>query len=50
MRKHILEMGEKGVGYCYITDARAPNPWSGLPRYWEAEAALVQRVNERKAP
>ena len=50
MRKHVLAMGAKGVGYCYITDGRAPNPWGALPRYWEAEAAAVRGVNERKGP
>jgi serine/threonine protein kinase len=50
MRKYVLQMAEKRVGYCYITDGREPNPWRGLPRYWDAEATAVQRVNERKDP
>jgi serine/threonine protein kinase len=50
MRARILEMGDKRIGYCYVTEGKEPNPWDRLPRYWEREGAAVQEVNERKAP
>jgi serine/threonine protein kinase len=50
MREYIGEMPGKRFGYCYITDATGPNPWGGLPSYWEAEVAAVRRVNEGQGP
>ncbi len=50
MKRQLHETAEKKVGYCYVTDGTGPNPWDRLPRYWEAEVAAVQRLNERKAP
>jgi hypothetical protein len=38
-------MREKKIGYCFITDAQEPNPWGGLPPYWEAEVEAMQRAN-----
>ena len=42
MRKYVLAMGEKGVGYCYITDGRAPNPWRS---FWGSVRAEGQTAN-----
>lgn len=45
MREVIREMRDKKVGYCFVTDAKEPDPWKGLPSYWEAEAEAVRQVN-----
>jgi hypothetical protein len=45
MEQRIVEMREKKIGYCFITDAEAPNPWGRLPRYWDAEVEAVRRAN-----
>jgi serine/threonine protein kinase len=50
MKKYVRQMPGKKVGYCYITDAKGPNPWDRLPSYWEAEVAAVRRVNKGQAP
>ena len=50
MREYILEMADKRIGYCYVTDGQGVNPWGRLPVYWEVEVAAVRRVNERGAP
>jgi serine/threonine protein kinase len=47
MQKNIQEMSAKRIGYCYITDARLPNPWDRLPGYWQEEVAAVQQVGAR---
>ena len=47
MEGYLLEMRENRIGYCFITDAKLPNPWSRLPNYWEEEVRAVQQV---KAP
>jgi serine/threonine protein kinase len=46
MEKHVLEMREKKIGYCFITDGDQPNPWGRLPRYWSAEVEAVRRANQ----
>jgi serine/threonine protein kinase len=50
MERYILEMRDKKIGYCYITDGHDPNPWKGLPRYWEDEVKAVLKVNAQNAP
>jgi serine/threonine protein kinase len=45
MKHYVRELVAKGVGYCYITDGKEPNPWDRLPRYWQAEVEAVQQVN-----
>jgi hypothetical protein len=30
---------EQGVGNVYVTDDALPNPWDGLPTYWDEEVA-----------
>lgn len=50
MERYILEMRNKKIGYCYITDASGANPWNRLPRYWEDEVKAVQKVNAQNAP
>jgi hypothetical protein len=46
MKYYLQEMVAKRVGYCYITDGKGSNPWSRLPRYWEAEVEAVQQINQ----
>ena len=50
MERYVLQMRERNIGYCYITDGRGANPWNRLPRYWEAEVEAVQAVNAQKSP
>jgi serine/threonine protein kinase len=50
MKRYVLGMADKRLGYCYITDGVLPNPWGRLPGYWEAELAALQQANARKDP
>jgi serine/threonine protein kinase len=50
MKSQIRQIAEGNVGYGYVTNGKGANPWERLPPYWEAEAAAVRRLNERKAP
>jgi hypothetical protein len=43
MKKYVFEMADKKIGYCYIADAKEPNPWNRLPSYWETEVEAVLR-------
>jgi hypothetical protein len=36
---------DRGAGWLYITDDRAPNPWDRLPQYWSEEVAHVRELN-----
>jgi hypothetical protein len=45
MTNNVLDMRGQGIGYCFITDARGPNPWNRLPRYWRDEVEAVQQAN-----
>jgi hypothetical protein len=47
MKQTVREMRANGIGYGFITDAGEPNPWSRLPRYWEAELEAAQQTNPR---
>jgi hypothetical protein len=47
MKDNVQEMRERQIGNCFITDAKLPNPWSRLPRYWDEEVEAVQKVNAR---
>jgi serine/threonine protein kinase len=47
MKKNVLEMRVQRIGYCYITDAKLPNPWDRLPHYWDEEVEAVQQVDGR---
>jgi serine/threonine protein kinase len=48
MQQYVTEMQAKRIGYCYITDAKGANPWSRLPRYWDAEVEAIQQANASK--
>jgi hypothetical protein len=48
MEKQVLQMREKKIGNCFITEAQQPNPWGGLPRYWESEVEAVRRASENR--
>ncbi|WZP00738.1 spherulation-specific family 4 protein [Isosphaeraceae bacterium EP7] len=50
MRGSIRQAASGHLGYIYVSDAKSPNPWDHLPRYWEAEVDAVRRVNQRQAP
>jgi hypothetical protein len=45
MQEYVHQMADKKIGFCYITDAKEPNPWNRLPAYWEAEVEAVLQVN-----
>jgi hypothetical protein len=45
MEKTLLDVRDKKIGYCFVTDGEAPNPWGRLPAYWDAEVQAVIRVN-----
>lgn len=32
------------AGYLYITDDVLPNPWDGLPSYWDQEVSVVEQL------
>ena len=44
MRDMLKEAIIKRIGCVYVTDGKAPNPWSRLPTYWEAEVDTVARL------
>jgi hypothetical protein len=46
MKRDVLAMAGKRVGYCYVTDGGPPNAWGRLPGYWAEELAAVRQVNE----
>lgn len=45
MRQDVQKAARNGIGYVFITDRTAPNPYDRLPSYWEAEIAVVQQLN-----
>jgi hypothetical protein len=47
MKRYVLNMIDKRVGYGYITDGTGVNPWCRLPLYWDAEVDAVQQVNAK---
>ncbi len=44
MRTLLKEAIIKRIGYIYVTDGKLPNPWAGLPSYWDDEVAFVARI------
>jgi serine/threonine protein kinase len=44
MKNTLLDMRTQGIGYCFITDGKWPNPWDRLPRYWGDEVEAVQQA------
>jgi serine/threonine protein kinase len=44
MKQCLNQMRSNQIGYCYITDARQPNPWDRLPSYWDAEIVALQQT------
>jgi hypothetical protein len=48
MQTYIEKSPGLRLGYIFITDQQLPNPWLGLPRYWDAEVDAVRRVNLRQ--
>jgi hypothetical protein len=44
MRSMLREAIIKRIGYIYVTDGKNPNPWSGLPAYFEAEVDALTRL------
>lgn len=45
MRARIDDSVKHGFGYIFVTDDVLPNPWDGLPPYWEEEVEAVRRIN-----
>jgi Spherulation-specific family 4 len=44
MRPLLREAIIKRIGYIYVTDGKAPNPWARLPSYWAAEVEAVRQI------
>ncbi len=44
MRALLKEAIIKRIGYIYVTDGKSPNPWAGLPAYWEDEVEFVAKI------
>jgi hypothetical protein len=44
MKTNVLDMRVQGIGYCFITDGKWPNPWDRLPHYWGDEVEAVQQT------
>jgi hypothetical protein len=45
MKSVVRDMRAQGIGYCFVTDGKQPNPWSQLPRYWADEVETVKQAN-----
>jgi hypothetical protein len=45
MRAMIKDAIVKRIGYFYVSDGKAPNPWSKLPIYWDAEVDAVSGIH-----
>ena len=45
MRALIKDAILKRIGYLYISDAKPPNQWNTLPKYWEAEVDAVSHLD-----
>jgi hypothetical protein len=45
MRALIKDAILKRIGYLYISDAKPPNQWNALPKYWEAEVDVVSHLD-----
>jgi hypothetical protein len=45
MRALIKDAIRKRIGYLYISDAKPPNYWNTLPRYWEVEVDAVSHLD-----
>ncbi len=50
MKDYIQMASNRGIGYLYVTDAKSPNPWGGLPSYWDAEVEGIAKVNLGEKP
>jgi hypothetical protein len=44
MRPLLREAIIKRIGYIYVTDGKAPNPWGRLPSYWAAEVEAIRQI------
>lgn len=48
---HAIDLAvQRNIGYVYVTSCgpsqpSCPNPWSGLPSYWEQELAHIEEIN-----
>lgn len=45
MRKEFGASVQKRFGYVYITNRKMPNPWDGLPSYWDDVVAAAAEAN-----
>lgn len=46
MKHSVRRAAGLKVGYIFITDDVAPNPYDRLPSYWDAEVEAVRQVNQ----
>jgi hypothetical protein len=44
MHALLKEAIVKRIGYIFVTDGKLPNPWAGLPAYWEDEVDFIARI------
>jgi spherulation-specific family 4 protein len=49
MTNYIQLAVGRNVGYIYVTDDVANNPWDTLPTYWSSEVSLVESINRQAA-
>lgn len=49
-RDTLSRATRSGAGSVYITDQRMPNPYLGLPPYWDDQVAAARAINERPKP
>ncbi len=47
MRDLVQMARTYGIGRVYITDDHLPNPWDGLPTYWNEEVAAIADETRR---
>ncbi|MEW4567021.1 spherulation-specific family 4 protein [Tautonia sp. JC769] len=45
MEAAVRQAGAKGIGSIFVTDGTMPNPWGGLPPYWDEMVRVVGEMN-----
>ncbi len=44
--RSVVKALSQNAGYIYITDGTLPNPYGGLPSYWDIEVILIEIIND----
>jgi hypothetical protein len=44
MRAVVRDAILKRIGYIYVSDAKQPNPWGQLPKYWREEVEAISQL------